>query len=114
MEMVETRSSKGAAIVLRHVDVQSERIRIERNNQRKTIRSSLRLPATTYGYVWYNVAMSLLDAPATPGGSPPIVPFITGSFALNINRVVKRPGLTIGLVFRPPPSLRRLHTASPP
>lgn len=48
----------------------------------------------------------------SPGGTPLIIPFITDSFALDVNRIVKRSGLPISLIFRPPPSLRRLLTAS--
>ena len=50
----------------------------------------------------------------SPCGSPLVLPFITDPFAFDVNRVVKRSGLPINLVFRPPPTLRRILTSSRP
>ncbi|XGW28958.1 hypothetical protein V3C99_008620 [Haemonchus contortus] len=48
----------------------------------------------------------------TPCGTPLVLPFITDSFARDVNRVVKRSRLPISLIFRPPPNLRQLLTSS--
>ena len=50
----------------------------------------------------------------SPCGTPLVLPFINDSFAIDVNHVVKRSGLPISLIFRPPLTLRRILTSSRP
>ncbi|VDO88168.1 unnamed protein product [Heligmosomoides polygyrus] len=47
-----------------------------------------------------------------PGGVPLVFPYVNERIATEVNRVVKASGLPVKLVFRPPPNLKSLLTAS--